>query len=635
LLNNDGSFTYTPHPDALGSDTFTYQVNSGNLQATATATIDILPAKCWATNDNGTTLFATHDASAITHIIDQSPPHTTIKVAGHCQGVRYHANQYHTLYLDKSLTIQGGYTTTNWLNPNPNIHNTVIDAGQQGRVIHIEAGNVYLDGLTISGGHNPADTYGGGIWNQGHLTVTNSLITNNHSINHYSEHNSTYNGGAIHNLGYLNLNHSQITANQPHGVWGQGYELIRHSLINNNTTTGLVNVELLEYSEVSYNQGNGLSSYNITIAYSYIHHNDGTGAIFFGSLSNLIKNSVLAYNLNGGVSSSSSNTTIINSTIHHNEASQHGGGVTQCAIVPYDLINNSLRAEMHIINSTISHNSAAGSGGGVYNCDGSRLDNITYIDHSTIAYNSSPDTGGLYDEQFMEVQNSIIAHNSNGNCGGSYIHSTGYALVSDNSCAFTHDTDLNNTDPRLAPLAANGGAGPLQADLLTHALHLDSPAINRVPFATNSCNTTILTDQRGISRATGGACDLGAYEVATHETTAQSVSYGESGHAYFPIHIQGSHSEEITLHYVTLPGTATPGRDYTPTNGTITIPANNNYAYIAIPLLTDNDAEPAETFYLRITGAPQANLTVDTVTATILDTSAATHHIYLPFINLP
>jgi hypothetical protein len=56
-------------------------------------------------------------------------------------------------------------------------------------------------------------------------------------------------------------------------------------------------------------------------------------------------------------------------------------------------------------------------------------------------------------------------------------------------------------DPRLGPLVDNGG--PTR----THALLLGSPAIDAA--STPDCPTT---DQRGVLRPQGAACDIGSYE---------------------------------------------------------------------------------------------------------------------------
>jgi hypothetical protein len=61
---------------------------------------------------------------------------------------------------------------------------------------------------------------------------------------------------------------------------------------------------------------------------------------------------------------------------------------------------------------------------------------------------------------------------------------------------------MNNIDPKLGPLADNGGS------TLTMALLRGSPAID-------SGNTAAApqTDQRGFSRPFGAATDIGAYEI--------------------------------------------------------------------------------------------------------------------------
>jgi hypothetical protein len=61
-----------------------------------------------------------------------------------------------------------------------------------------------------------------------------------------------------------------------------------------------------------------------------------------------------------------------------------------------------------------------------------------------------------------------------------------------------------NVDPLLGPLAANGGP------TLTQALLPGSPAIDAVPSSGAGCPPT---DQRGVIRPQGPACDIGAFEV--------------------------------------------------------------------------------------------------------------------------
>jgi hypothetical protein len=75
----------------------------------------------------------------------------------------------------------------------------------------------------------------------------------------------------------------------------------------------------------------------------------------------------------------------------------------------------------------------------------------------------------------------------------------GHNLSSDQ--CFTNTTSLNNTDPKLGPLADNGGP------TLTMAQLPGSPAID-------AGNTSLAptTDQRGVPRPFSLAADIGAFE---------------------------------------------------------------------------------------------------------------------------
>ena len=99
-----------------------------------------------------------------------------------------------------------------------------------------------------------------------------------------------------------------------------------------------------------------------------------------------------------------------------------------------------------------------------------------------------------------KLLNTLLAANIPTNCSGA-LFDAGHNLSSDGSCAFTGTGSMNNTDPRLGPLANNGGP------TLTMALLPGSPAINAADLA-----GAPLVDQRGISRPQGPGVDIGAFE---------------------------------------------------------------------------------------------------------------------------
>jgi hypothetical protein len=112
-------------------------------------------------------------------------------------------------------------------------------------------------------------------------------------------------------------------------------------------------------------------------------------------------------------------------------------------------------------------------------------------------------TGGIYGE-FVRLDNTIVVDNGAKNCWSGLfygISSLGHNLADDDSCGFTEPTDLVVADAMLGPLQDNGG--PTE----THDLLPGSPAID----AGGNCPPPD-TDQRGVTRPQGAACDIGAVE---------------------------------------------------------------------------------------------------------------------------
>ncbi len=99
--------------------------------------------------------------------------------------------------------------------------------------------------------------------------------------------------------------------------------------------------------------------------------------------------------------------------------------------------------------------------------------------------------------------NTILAHNIPSNNSGT-LSDAGHNLSSDASCGFSGLGSLNDADPKLAPLADNGGA-TLTMALLPGSLAIDAADAGAAPT----------TDQRGGLRPAGSAPDIGAYEYGS------------------------------------------------------------------------------------------------------------------------
>ncbi len=162
-------------------------------------------------------------------------------------------------------------------------------------------------------------------------------------------------------------------------------------------------------------------------------------------------------------------------------------------------------ATLHKANSPGYGRGGAFYGAGIESSNG----NIALINTTVIRNHGVNCVTGMKiytsDYDFAEIRNSIVAENSRWNCpvnGTSLATSLGNNLVDDTSCGFTEPTDLVVADAMLGPLQDNGG--PTE----THDLLPGSPAIDA---GSMDCPPPD-TDQRGVARPQGTACDIGAVE---------------------------------------------------------------------------------------------------------------------------
>jgi hypothetical protein len=155
------------------------------------------------------------------------------------------------------------------------------------------------------------------------------------------------------------------------------------------------------------------------------------------------------------------------------------------------------------------------AGGGIHSATGMlRLMNVTLASNVVIQGMHSRPPGGAnlaHNGGAMLSANSLVAFGLISSNNVTTLHSNvsgtitdgGFNLSSDNSWAFTSGTSSGNTDPKLAPLDDYGG------ETRTMALLAGSPAIDAATGP--DCPPT---DQRGVSRPAGPACDIGAFESA-------------------------------------------------------------------------------------------------------------------------
>ena len=115
--------------------------------------------------------------------------------------------------LNKHLTILGGYSPSNWSNPDPEANPTIIDGNNSRRGIAIEAygttASLHMEGFTIqnglaqglgSGGDFQTSATGGGIWaHGGSVNLRNVKLRNNRAIggNTTTQYGGSGSGGGL------------------------------------------------------------------------------------------------------------------------------------------------------------------------------------------------------------------------------------------------------------------------------------------------------------------------------------------------------------------------------------------------------------------------------------------------------
>jgi hypothetical protein len=411
------------------------------------------------------------------------------------------------------------------------------------------AATLTLQNSTVAGnqanGKEVIAPSGGGISFSGHggLSIFNSAITNNSVSHNIAGGNSP--GGGINftgdGAGQLRIENSVIESNVAqtggglNGFVGPGSYLTNTIIRANQAIAGSSNQsgfgggingsDELRLSNVTLSgntataDGGGAYGYG-EIADSQIVNNtaggNGGGLAGYGTL---LRSTVAGnHAANGGGLSIPNSPTgrieIVASTISANTAITDGGGI----YVPWASFGGPI---VTVRNSTLSGNSAGRQGGafsdiGGISSSGRFISKAHFLNTSVISNTASLGSGGgLYHAghiggedgpQELTLENVLLSGNTGGNCGGAVsadgFISYGHNLSSDASCpALTGPGDLKKIAAKIGPLQNNGGSTQ------THALLDGSPAIDAGGAA--NCPAT---DQRGISRPQGAACDIGAYE---------------------------------------------------------------------------------------------------------------------------
>ncbi|MGH7861061.1 MAG: choice-of-anchor Q domain-containing protein [Candidatus Dormibacteraceae bacterium] len=369
------------------------------------------------------------------------------------------------------------------------------------------SGNQALGGPVISSGpdENGGSAHGGGIDSAGALTLTGVTVSNNSATGEVAGQGEggparidggSATGGGIDDAGTLTMTRSAVTGN---------------SIVAGNGGGGAPD------GNGGAADGGGLDVEPAAAApsLSALTFSGNTAIAGDGSPNSDVPGKGGAAN-GGGIDLGNAGGTLTNLTLSGNSVTGGRGGQktgTGTGGSGGDAIGGDLAMSgtATLVNLTIANGAATGGVGGSSSTPGSA---------------GAADGGGIgVAGGTLSVGNSIIASNgTGGNCvaASGTITSLGHNLENDTSCPFSQSGDQENVSSLGLGAIANNG-GPTQTmSLLT--IYPANPAIDRGGSSANGCPAT---DQRGVFRPQGQACDVGAYEyVFSPVVTAVSPSQG-------------------------------------------------------------------------------------------------------------
>jgi uncharacterized repeat protein (TIGR01451 family) len=439
------------------------------------------------------------------------------------------------VYVSTTVTIQGGYTTTNWTTPDSEANPTTLDAQGQGRVLYIASSvSPTLEGLRVTGGEATGlrgvyligrDAGGGVYVYTATATISNCVITSNTAStaadgfggglyiqnssatlsgntvfsNTASTTGNGFGGGLFLHGSPARLNGSVVvsnTASTGSGAWGGGlYLSYSDATLSGNTVRGNA------ASTGAGGTGGGLCL-------------SDSDAIL--SANTIVSNtaSTVSYGDAGGLSLERSDATLSGNTVVGNVASAVGngdGGGLWLLFSDATLSGNMVRG----------NTAGAGSqshGGGLYleYSDAVLSDNT--VQGNTAGAGSQGQGGGLYLEHSQATLNgnavvsntAALSPTATGEGGGLWVRYSGPLSLTNNLVA---DNQANTQGSGL--WFEGSSSDPTSGSLLHTTIadnHSSGQGVYVGPHATLAFTNTIVAGHHsvGITITTGGTATLEA-----------------------------------------------------------------------------------------------------------------------------
>jgi parallel beta-helix repeat protein len=446
----------------------------------------------------------TCDYASVQEAVDAASWRDVIKVAaGAYTGVSTRNGVTQTVYVSKTVTIRGGYTTANWATPDPDANLTTLDAQGQGRVFYI-TGDISptIEGLRLIGGNASGLGGGYGGWDAGgglYVVDATATISNNRV---YSS--AAFAGGGLY------LHRSAAT--------------LRGNTIGFNTIT---------------DNGGGLYLYDsaATLKANTVFSNtavdDGGGLYLYSSGATLSGNAIIsntAIDDGGGLYLYDSDATLSANTINDNGAGAQGGGLYVQGGDPT------------LSGNTIANNRAMFGGALFVRVSTARLDSNVIADNQAATVGS-----GMYVESSaLRLRHNTLARNADGDGSGVYVTDDGaeYSTVAlTNTILVSHTVGILVEAGNAAALEAtlwgagawaNGADWSGTGSISTGTVNIHSePAFVKAgdyhlakssAAVDNGVDTGVSIDVDLDLRPIGEGFDIGADEFPVVVTTSQHIS---------------------------------------------------------------------------------------------------------------
>ena len=412
--------------------------------------------------------------------VDAATPGAEIWVAtGIYNDIHEQGGLRQIVYLDKALTLRGGYAAPFTMPPDPVVNPTVLDAGGQGRVVYVVGTAVTLSNFHLTGGNAtglgplPWDALGGGVYaSNASLTLNDSIIYSN-----TASLNGGGGGGVAVQNGVITMTANTVRDNLA-GYAGSGEGggiLVRHSdyyladnLILSNTavftddgspdyfTFGLGGGVAVESSD-GWLVNNQLAD-NVALRYGYYGFGGGIYLEQDGEItqshhvsieSNVIQGNIGAIYPIGGdgegggiflynpyPSRAPLHATVTDNVIQENVATVYGEWSLSGGIAVY---RNTILTFTHniVISNTSLITGYVGLGGGLVasNVTGTLAYNQFIGNAAAISASGGGDAGGIYfDRSWIEqhndlIQGNITSQSGAGFGGGIYFDATAATLT--------------------------------------------------------------------------------------------------------------------------------------------------------------------------------------------------------------